>query len=223
MRAIIATAVLVALASPAVADDSEVTTRTCVDKEIADRLAVKRKRRGNRDRLFIKQQRHEFSLLGGYYVSDLYSSTWVAGGAYTFHMTESTAVEMTAAVTHSNAELIRAIEDDRGTTIEEGYSRTTFVESLLVWSPIYGKLRLGGAIVRFDLHLDLGVGVVAAETTRGATGVAGIGMKLFLGKGVAFRIDARDHVFRQELLDQGFIVNDVAVTAGVSVFLPFRN
>ena len=28
----------------------------------------------------------------------------------------------------------------------------TFFESLLLWSPVYGKLRLGGTIVHFDIH-----------------------------------------------------------------------
>ena len=43
----------------------ERTTAACVDQEIADRLAVKRKRRGAVDRLFVKQARHELTALGG--------------------------------------------------------------------------------------------------------------------------------------------------------------
>ena len=57
----------------------------------------------------------------------------------------------------------------------------------------------------------------------GALGVAGIGFKLFMGRALALRLDARDHVYRQELLDEQFLVNDVSVTLGLSVFLPFRN
>jgi outer membrane beta-barrel protein len=96
-------------------------------------------------------------------------------------------------------------------------------ESLLVWSPVYGKLRLGGSVARFDLHLDAGVGVVDSATSRGAMGVGGVGMKLFLGRAVAVRLDARNRVFRQELLDERFLVNDLAVTFGLSMFLPFSN
>jgi len=65
--------------------------------------------------------------------------------------------------------------------------------------------------------------VVDSETNRGATGVGGVGMKIFIGNAFAFRIDARDRVFRQELLDQHFIVNDSAITAGISLFLPPHN
>lgn len=198
-------------------------TEQCIDKAIANRLAVKRKRRGTVDRLVVKQARHEFSVGGGYYVSDLFSGTYSLVGSYTFHMTESTAVEIGGAFTHANADVIRAIEDERGTVLEDDYAQVRFVESLLLWSPVYGKLRLGGTIARFDLHLDMGVGVVDSATSRGAAGVAGLGSKLFLGEAVAFRVDLRNHVFRQELLDENFLVNDLSLTAGLSVFLPFSN
>jgi outer membrane beta-barrel protein len=199
------------------------TTGMCIDQEIADRLAIKRKRRGAVDRLFVKQGRHEIAVNGGYYDSDLLSGTYILGGSYTFHMTDETAVEFAGWWTHANADIIRALEDKRGTVVTDTYAREIFAESLLVWSPVYGKLRLGGSIVHFDLHTDIGVGVVDSTTSRGAAGVLGFGIKLFIGQAVAFRIDARNRTFRQELLDERFLVNDTAVTAGLSVFLPFHN
>ncbi|MBA3395758.1 MAG: outer membrane beta-barrel domain-containing protein [Deltaproteobacteria bacterium] len=199
------------------------TTQQCIDQEIADRLAIKRKRRGAVDRLFVKQGRHELSIAGGYYASDLLSGTYVASGSYTYHMTDETAVEFSGAYTHANADLIRALEDKRGVVLAETYARMLFAESLLAWSPVYGKLRLGGSIVHFDLHADIGVGVIDSKTSRGASGVLGFGMRLFLGNAVAIRIDARNRTFRQELLDERFLVNDSAITAGLSLFLPFRN
>lgn len=199
------------------------TTEICVDREIADKLSVKRVRRGAVDRLFVKQQRHEITASGGYYSSDLFSGTWIAGGSYTFHMTEQTAVEFGGAYTHANADVIRAIEDERGEVLADDYAPVLFAESLLVWSPVYGKLRFGGSIVHFDIHLDAGVGVVDSSTSRGAAGVAGFGIKLFAGTAFAFRIDARNHTFRQELLDEHFLVNDAQVTAGLSLFLPLGN
>jgi len=221
--------VLVALARVAHADDDKQppvpqrTTQMCIDQEIADRLAIKRKRRGAVDRLFVKQGRHEISLGGGYYNSDLLSGTYLVGGSYTYHMTDETAVEFGAAYTHANADIIRALEDKRGVVLGETYDREYFVESLLVWSPVYGKLRLGGTIVHFDLHADVGVGVIDSKTSRGAAGVMGFGIRLFMGQAMAFRIDARNRTFRQELLDDRFLVNDSAITASLSLFLPFHN
>jgi outer membrane beta-barrel protein len=205
------------------AEPLERTTQMCIDQEIADRLAIKRKRRGAVDRLFVKQGRHEIALGGGYYASDLLSGTYIATGSYTYHMTDQTAVEFGGAYTHANADVIRALEDKRGVALTETYARMIFGESLLVWSPVYGKLRLGGSIVHFDLHADIGVGVIESKTSRGASGVVGFGMRLFMGKAAAFRIDARNRTFRQELLDERFLVNDSAVTASLSLFLPFRN
>jgi len=199
------------------------STAMCIDQEIADRLAIKRKRRGAVDRMFVKQGRHEFSAGGGYYASDLLSGTYILGGSYTYHMTDETAVEFAGWWTHANADIIRALEDERGTVVADTYAREIFAESLLVWSPVYGKLRLGGSIVHFDLHTDVGVGVIDSKTSRGAAGVLGFGLKLFMGQAVAFRIDARNRTFRQELLDERFLVNDSAVTASLSLFLPFHN
>ncbi len=199
------------------------TTGMCIDQEIADRLAIKRKRRGAVDRLFVKQGRHELTMAGGYYASDLLSGTYIVGGAYTYHMTDQTAVEFAGWYTHANADIVRALEDKRGTVVTDTYAREIFAESLLVWAPVYGKLRLGGSIVHFDLHADVGVGVVDSKTSRGAAGVLGFGITLFSGQAFAFRIDARNRTFRQELLDERFLVNDSAITAGLSLFLPFHN
>ena len=68
------------------------STAICIDQEIADRLAIKRKRRGAVDRLFVKQGRHEISASGGYYASDLLSGSYIVGGSYAYHMTDETAV-----------------------------------------------------------------------------------------------------------------------------------
>jgi outer membrane beta-barrel protein len=199
------------------------STAMCIDQEIADRLAIKRKRRGAVDRLFVKQGRHELSAGGGYYASDLLSGTYIVGGSYTYHMTDETAVEFAGWWTHANADIIRALEDNRGTVVADTYAREIFAESLLVWSPVYGKMRLGGSIAYFDIHADIGVGVIDSKTSRGAAGVLGFGIKLFMGEAVAFRIDARSRTFRQELLDERFLVSDSAITASLSLFLPFRN
>lgn len=199
------------------------TTELCIDQTIADRLALKRKRRGAVDRLFVKQARHELTVSGGYYASDLFSSTYIAGGSYGYYMTEETSVELAAAYAQANADIIRALEDRRGQAIGDTSDRVMFFESLLMWHPIYGKLRLGGTIMHFDLNAGLGVGVVDAETSRGAAGALGFGAKLFIGQALAVRLDLRNRTFYQELLDQRFLVNDSAVTLGVSLFLPTIN
>lgn len=194
----------------------------CVDAVIAERLAVKRKRRGAIDRLFVKQARHEITASGGYYNSDLFSSTYIVGGAYTFHMTEQTAVEFAGAYTHANADIIRALEDSRGQLLKDTFERIIFAEALLMWNPIYGKMRLGGSVSRFDIDVGLGVGVVDSNASRGASGVLGLGFKVFAGRAWAMRLDLRNRTFYQDLLDERQLVNDTSATLGISLFLPVR-
>jgi outer membrane beta-barrel protein len=199
------------------------TTGICIDAAIADRLAVKRQRRAAVDRLYVKHARHELSAGGGYYVSDLYSGTYVAGASYTYHMTETTAVEFSGAMTYANADLIRALEEGRADILDDERAPVLLAESLLIWTPVYGKFRLGGQIMRFDIHLDAGFGVIDAPTSRGLSAVAGAGVKLFLNEALALRFDARDHIHHQQLLDSSFLVNDLSLTLGLSLFLPMRN
>lgn len=216
-RLLIILGLAVIVAAPEVRADEA----TCVDEEIADRMAFKRKRRGRIPRTFVKAQRHEISVSGGYFVSDLYSATYILGGSYTYHMTEDTAVEGGFAFTHNDADVVRAVEDGRAVTVRDIYTPIYFLTSSLLWYPFHGKFQLGGAVVHFDFHLNAGVGVVNSNTSRGVMGVFGLGFKFFTGKALAWRIDVRDHLFGQELLETRYLVNDVAVTAGISVFLPF--
>src|SRR5450755_3910615 len=65
----------------------------CVDDELKQELVGGRHYRGVQDRLFTKAFRHELSFMGGYYAADLYSSNWIAGGAYTFHFSEDLGLE----------------------------------------------------------------------------------------------------------------------------------
>ncbi len=211
---VLAAVVLLSLAPAAVRAE-------CIDEEMAEKLAYKRRRRGSVPRDFVKELRHEFTALGGWYVSDLFEGTYVLGGAYTFHMTEDTAVEASFLFTHSKADVIRAIEDGRAVTIRDLFAPATFLAAELLWYPFHGKLQLGGTILHFDIDLNGGVGVVNSQTSRGVTGIGGIGFKFYLNNAMSFRVDIKDFVYVQELLDQKYLVNDIALMTGVSVWLPF--
>ena len=52
------------------------------------------------------------------------------------------------------------------------------------------------------------------ETSRGVTGSAGLGTKMFIGKWFALRFDMRDHVLQEALIGDQHLVNDVIVTLG---------
>src|SRR5580692_9297205 len=182
MRAAIVAAIAAGLAAGLVAREAGAQ---CVDEQLKQELIGGRHYRGVEDRLFTKAFRHELSAMGGYYASDLYSSNWVAGGAYTFHFSEDLALEASVAFTRFRS----AVTD----TYERRYPEVQIEQSTnnpgrlyfghIVWSFAYGKLRwMGGGITRFDFNLALGAGVTDDSTALGLTGSAGLGAKLYFGK-----------------------------------------
>jgi outer membrane beta-barrel protein len=208
-------------ALPALAPDARAQ---CVDEELKQELVGGRHYRGVEERLFTKAFRHELSAMGGLYAADLYSSSWVAGGAYTFHFSEDLALEASVQFTRFRSDVTNSYERrypdiqvldrvDRPGTLYFGH---------LIWTFAYGKLRwMGGGISRFDFNLAIGGGVTDDSTSRGVTGSAGLGTKFFFGQWFAVRVDARDHVLQEVLVGDQHLVNDVVVTLGASVFFPF--
>jgi outer membrane beta-barrel protein len=196
----------------------------CVDEELKQELVGGRHYRGVEERLFTKAFRHELSAMGGLYAADLYSSSWVAGGAYTFHFSEDLALEASVQFTRFRSDVTNSYERrypdiqvldrvDRPGTLYFGH---------LIWTFAYGKLRwMGSGISRFDFNLAIGGGVTDDSTSRGVTGSAGLGTKFFFGQWFALRVDARDHVLQEVLVGDQHLVNDVVVTLGASVFFPF--
>ena len=175
--------------------------------------------RGTRERLFQQTNRHELMLQGGYYVSDLFDGTYVFGAAYAYHMTEDLAVEAAGSYTR--------IESSAGAELERIFSvlgkssrRELLFSADLIWVPAHGKLRIGGSIDHFDLYLAGGAGVIDSALSSDLAGNGGFGLKFFLGRAVAVRIDVRDHIYRQQLLSQKVFVNDLTTTLGVSLYLP---
>ena len=81
-------------------------------------------------------------------------------------------------------------------------------------------MRLGGSITHFDLYVAAGAGVVDSALSSDLAGNVGLGLKFFLGRAVAIRVDVRDHLFRQQLLARQVFVDDLTTTLGLSVFLP---
>ena len=191
----------------------------CIDENIKADLFAKRKMRTTRDRLFQQTNRHELTIQGGYYVSDLFDGTYVYGGAYTYHMTEDLAVEASGSYTR--------ITSSGGPELERTFSvladkprRQLGFDANLVWVPAHAKMRMGGGITHLDLYVTLGGGVVDSVLSSDLAGNGGIGMKFFMGRAYAIRVDVRDHVFREQLLADKEFVNDLTVTLGFSLYLP---
>jgi outer membrane beta-barrel protein len=192
----------------------------CIDENIKADLFAKRKQRTSRERLFQQANRHELTLQGGYYVSDLFDGTYTFGGAYTYHMTEDLGVEASMAYTRLTSS--GGPELERTFSVLGGKPRAElYFDADLVWVPAHAKMRLGGSITHFDFYLALGGGLVDSVISQDIAGNGGFGLKFFMGHIFAIRFDVRDHVYRQQLLSQVMIVNDLTTTVGVSMYVPF--
>jgi outer membrane beta-barrel protein len=194
----------------------------CIDETIRDELNARRRYRGVQKRLFQKAGRHELSAIGGLYAADLLSSSYLVGGAYTFHFTEDLALEASFGYTRADSALVRIVQNDTSFTALRINTPVYIYEGHLLWSIAYGKLRwFEGGISRFDLHLAFGGGVTDNQTAQGLTGSFGLGLKLFFGEWFAVRMDVRDQLLQQEILGRSQLVNNLAATLGLSIFLPF--
>ena len=195
-------------------------TAVCIDEDVRADLDAKRTRRSVKDRLVQVTNRHELILRGGQYVSDLFDATWMAGGAYEYHLTEDFSVEASAAwtrlVTAAGAQLER-----RFMLLEGRERRSLLFASNLVYAPIHAKLQAGAALVHFDVSVTAGAGVVDSALSSGVAGNVGIGFRFFVGRAMTVRLDLRDYIYRQQLLTEKLLVNDVAATLGVGVLFPF--
>jgi outer membrane beta-barrel protein len=195
----------------------------CVDESIRDELNARREYRGVQRRVFQKAGRHELSVQGGLYAADLLSSSYLLTAAYTFHFTEHLAIEASFGYTRADSKLVRIVEEETSFTALRLNTPVYLYQGHLLWTLAYGKLRWfdGDSISRFDIHLAFGGGVTDNQTAQGITGSFGLGFKLYFTEWFALRIDIRDQILSQELLGHSQIVNNIAATLGLSLFLPF--
>jgi outer membrane beta-barrel protein len=207
-------------ARAATAADEPADQGACVDDTVKADLDAKRRRRSAKERLVQKTNRHEIGVRAGQYVSDIFDSTYVLGALYAYHLTEDFAVEASGSYTRITSQ--GGPELERIFSVLGGQQRKSLLFfSNLVWSPLHAKMQTGSSIVHFDVQVTAGAGVVDSALSSGIAGNGGVGFMFMLGRAVALRIDVRDYVYRQELLTRRLIVNDLAITGGVSMLLPF--
>jgi outer membrane beta-barrel protein len=225
------------------ADAAKAGGDACIDEKVKADLFAKRRMRTTRDRLFQQTNRHEMTAWGGYYVSDTFDGVIVSahlgdipgvshvpglrsvplpgvfGFAYAYHMTEDLAVEASGGYTKLTStggpELERTFA-----VLQNRPRRELLFDADLVFAPAHAKMRLGGSITHLDLYVVAGAGVVDSVLSSDLAANGGFGLKFFLGRAVAVRVDVRDHFYRQELLARKVFVNDVTTTLGLSLFLP---
>lgn len=204
--------VLSAFASPAHADEP------CLDPN--DELGALGRRKGVQKRDFLKRLRLELSAWGGFFASDLLSTSYDYGGAIAFYPGEDFGFEASLLVTPFDLAVERPLT--------QFFGGQTFQKSLayvvvgdFLWSPIHLKLRVGEhAIAHGDVLFVLGAGDTINQTVQGLTFDAGLGLKLYANKWLAVRFDLRDYVMIQEAVAVERVTNNLVGLFGLSLFLP---
>ena len=177
-------------------------------------------RKGVQKRDFLKRLRVEASIWGGFFASDLLSTSYNYGGAIAFYPVEDFGVEASLLVTPFTL----AVEKP----LTQFFAGQVFQRSLafvlvgnVVWSPIHLKVRATEkAIVHGDLFFTVGAGDTFNPTVQGATFDVGLGLKLYPNHWLAVRFDLRDYLLLQEAVAVQRVTNNLVGVLGISLFLP---
>jgi|SRR6185312_660852 len=190
----------------------------CLDPDAE--LGAAGRRKGVQKRDFLKRLRLEMSAWGGFYASDLLSSSYDYGGAVAFYPGEDFGVEASLVVTPFSLAVEKPLTQFfAGETFKKGLA--FIVVGNFLWSPIHLKVRVSDhAIAHGDLFLALGAGDTFNDTIQGITFDVGIGLKLYANRFFAVRFDLRDYVMVQEAVAVQRVTNNLVGLFGLSLFIP---
>jgi outer membrane beta-barrel protein len=191
---------------------------SCLDETIADELGQGFKRKGVQKRDFLKKGRFELSAIGGFYASDVLSSTYAYGGALAFYPSEDFGLEVI--VTRSPVEFRLEAPFNQFDKEQHFVAQTALqIVGSLLYSPMHAKFKFSEqTIIHGDLFFVAGAGRTDADSVQGLTWEVGGGLKLYVAKYVTLRLDVRDFILAQEVLGRGRVANNVTTLLGVSVW-----
>lgn len=190
----------------------------CVDPD--EELGAAGRRKGVQKRDFLKRLRLEVSAWGGFYASDLLSTSYDYGGAIAFYPGEDFGFEASLLVTPFDLAVERPLTQFFSGQIFRPTLAFIVVGDFL-WSPIHLKMRVSEhAIAHGDLFFALGAGDTINQTAQGATFDVGIGLKVYANRFLAVRFDLRDYLMIQEAVGIERVTNSLVGVLGISLFIP---
>ncbi len=190
----------------------------CLDPDAE--LGAAGRRKGVQKRDFLKRLRFEVSAWGGFYASDLLSSSYDFGGALAFYPGEDFGFEASLVVTRFDLAVERPLTQFfAGQTFNPALAYIVVGDFL--WSPIHLKLRVSEhAIAHGDLVFALGAGDTISQTVQGVTFDVGLGLKLYANRFFSVRFDLRDYLMIQEAIGVQRVTNNIVGLFGLSLWLP---
>ena len=200
---------------------SEAEVPSCLDQSIKDELGQSLRPRGVQKREFEKDNRFQLVAHGGLFASDLFSSSYIYGGAVAYWFTEDLALEVSFDVTPIDLDLDKPLaeffQDDRFEVPGNGYLGL----ANLLWSPIHAKLKIGDGILHSDFIFALGGGRLFHDAVQGVTFDGGLILEMYTTGWLTLRFDVRDVVAVQEAVAETRLTNNIVATMGLSFWIPF--
>jgi outer membrane beta-barrel protein len=190
---------------------------SCLDSD--SELGAAGRRKGVQKRDFIKRLHLEISAWGGFYASDLLSSSYDYGGALAFYPGEDFGFEASLVVTPFDLAVERPLTQFfAGQVVKR--SMAYVVVGNFLWSPIHLKMRVSEhAIAHGDFFFAIGAGDTINSSVQGITFDAGIGLKLYASRFWAVRFDLRDYLMIQEAVAVERVTNNLVGLLGISLFI----
>jgi outer membrane beta-barrel protein len=176
-------------------------------------------RKGVQKRDFTKRHRFELGALGGFAASDLLSSGYTFGGSLAFFPSEDFGLE--TLVTYQP---VRFRIEDPFTSFDQrrrftGGSALQAMGALL-FAPVHAKFKVTETTIwHGDLFLLAGAGRTFHDSVQGLSWQAGGGLRIYLARHAALRLDVRDFILPQEVLGRGRITHNLTVIGGVGLWL----
>lgn len=186
----------------------------------ADPLGEAGARKGVQKRPFLKRLRMELSAWGGFFASDLLSSTYTYGGGVAFWPFEDWGFEVALHVSPYDLAIEKPLTSFFAGQVYNKANAYTVTGNAL-WSPIHFKLKGGEKSITYgDAYVFVGAGDTINDTVQGLTFDFGFGIKIYPTKYFGVRFDLRDFVLVQEAIAVQRVTNNLVGTFGLFVFIP---
>jgi outer membrane beta-barrel protein len=199
----------------------------CLDESLIDETGRARARKGVQPLTFRKSPRVAVFIGGGGFGGDLLDTSFVAQGNVAFWPTEGFGFDVDFKLTSLTYRLERSATSFSG---ENRYAdgvrdNLAYVGTAhLLFAPLHTKLRARkDRVAHADFVLFAGAGRAFHDAVQGAGFDLGVSFYLYATRFLSWRIDVSDLILATEALGSRRIANNLVVTTGVALWMPFKS
>ncbi len=159
----------------------------------------------------------EFGLYLGGFGTQNFGTSATAGGRVGYHLTEDFFVEASYGQVKINDAAFRRVLP--GGVLKTSYERLQTYDLALGYNVLAGEAFFGTKTAKITTgYVTAGLGNTVFDGQRMQTFAYGVGSRVFLNDHFAVRVDARNHLFRLDLLGKRTLTQNYELTFGASYF-----